>query len=148
MFVLTTAQGQVTIGSLEKPAPGALLELKNIKDSQNPLITANGGLLLPRVDLLYANSLEPSVIGGGNDTEKLAHIGLILYNTNTVDVDNLCPVYILGMEEIIRSLQRRNCGRDRARAGYIYLDNGWFDSKKSNSNLKELGLLHCKILKE
>ncbi|MDR0863783.1 MAG: hypothetical protein LBO74_02470 [Candidatus Symbiothrix sp.] len=86
---------QVTIGSLNDPLKGVLLELKT-KDAQNPnLVTddanatvdeTGGGLLFPRVKLVSKNTLDP-FINSTNPVEwtknaKLTHAGMVVYNIN------------------------------------------------------------------
>ncbi|MDR1591603.1 MAG: hypothetical protein LBS16_01785 [Prevotellaceae bacterium] len=67
---------QVTIGSGIEPAAGALLDLKEHEADENG-VTSTKGLLLPKVDLGTANPF------GDLEDEKLKHIGLMVYNTNT-----------------------------------------------------------------
>ncbi|TWP28504.1 hypothetical protein ETU08_08650 [Apibacter muscae] len=79
---------QVTIGSLSKPVKGSILDLKAQEPDANN-ITAKGGLVLPRVELVDANELTFSDFSiadadnGGN--QKLIHTGLTVYNVSEVD---------------------------------------------------------------
>ncbi|MDR0833320.1 MAG: hypothetical protein LBN93_03935, partial [Candidatus Symbiothrix sp.] len=50
-YSLITVTAQVTIGSLDEPAKGALLELKTQTNLTGGATTDKGGLLLPRVQL-------------------------------------------------------------------------------------------------
>jgi hypothetical protein len=84
-FVTTAANAQVTIGVGEKPAKGALLDLKD--HNPDPLgtdkTTATKGLLLPRVGLTELNKLYPMLPTGYNTAvEDELHIGLNVYNVN------------------------------------------------------------------
>lgn len=88
------SSAQVTIGSGIEPNKGALLDLKeNIGDSRN--ITANKGILLPRVKLTDPDNLYPMFTpdgkGGykeGTKTEEdRAHIGLTVYNVDRCSVN-------------------------------------------------------------
>lgn len=74
-------QAQVTLGSTEKPAEGALLDLKNKKPqpTENQLITADKALLYPRVQLVDIDDLTPLVVGA-SDTQKQQYTGTSVYN--------------------------------------------------------------------
>lgn len=76
--LLTSAQ--VTIGSTEAPAEGAILDLKEEG-------TTKRGLALPRVNLKTRTSLEPCISGDllNDPDQALLHIGLVVYNVNEVD---------------------------------------------------------------
>ena len=73
---------QVTIGAGVEPQRGALLNLRNIPDTGTDNVSANKGLLLPRVSLSCINSLEPFIIDA-DDVQKREHTGLMVYNINT-----------------------------------------------------------------
>ncbi|MGS4344663.1 hypothetical protein ACKUSY_03480 [Myroides odoratus] len=87
LFVLTIGSeiyGQTVIGGATYPVEGALLDLKEYKaNTEN--ITANKGLLLPRVKLTSLTSLLPLV-----QTETVAnkseHIGLQVYHIGDDDI--------------------------------------------------------------
>jgi hypothetical protein len=96
------AKAQVTIGSLNSPAKGALLELKNLEpssgitsvtDEGNITVDKNGGGLgLPRVQLKNRNTLEPFIPEAdpewASEASKIKehHAGLTVYNlTNDSD---------------------------------------------------------------
>lgn len=102
--ILTTAfttllSAQVTIGSKIAPVSGALLDLKESGD----MISANKGLILPRVELSNGNLLLPMFDEVDNDTyikdgerfnlseENLLHSGLLVYNTTE------CKLYGKGL---------------------------------------------------
>ena len=76
-FFTTMIFPQVTIGGLDVPKIGALLDLKQSNAlGQN----SSKGLGLPRVALQAYNKLEPCVV---TDASSMAsHIGLMVYNTN------------------------------------------------------------------
>lgn len=94
LFSVTMAYSQVTIGSSEAPAKGALLQLKDgTKDATNPLLNAKAGLKLPRVHLIDLNNLYPMFEANGAEykigtttyskaTEDETHTGLLVYNKN------------------------------------------------------------------
>jgi hypothetical protein len=79
-------KAQVTIGSLEGPVKGALLDLKehlNAPDST----TSTRGLVLPRVRLVSLNTLEPLIslsdsewLPANQAQTKKEHIGVFVYN--------------------------------------------------------------------
>lgn len=72
---------QVTIGSVSPPVKAALLDLKT-KDTIGPdNVSADKGLLLPRVKLSDLTSLEPLVISATTG-EKKDLAGLQVYNMN------------------------------------------------------------------
>lgn len=75
--------GQVTIGSDETPAAGAILQLKQPGSFSNNA-TATRGLLLPRVALTDRFLLTPMLTGSDltDLTQNKDHIGLTVYNTN------------------------------------------------------------------
>ncbi|WP_165024449.1 FISUMP domain-containing protein [Dysgonomonas sp. ZJ279] len=75
---------QVTIGSNIPPASGALLELKDKNAESGNLATSTKGLLMPRVSLTSLTNLYPMLTGSESDyaTQKIAHVGLMVYNTN------------------------------------------------------------------
>lgn len=74
------ANAQVTIGTAEAPAPGAILHLKNMTNVSGAEATANKGLGMPRVALTSSILLEPCA--PSTDENKKLHIGLFVYNTN------------------------------------------------------------------
>lgn len=94
LFILlvynTAIQAQVTIGSQESPAKGALLDLKE-QPVAGTEITAYKGLLLPRVRLENISELTPLVATTEtNYTDlKLTHKGLTVYNVNPIESQNL-----------------------------------------------------------
>ncbi|MDR1562628.1 MAG: hypothetical protein LBS54_06055 [Dysgonamonadaceae bacterium] len=78
LCIVSAVRANVTIGLLEAPAKGALLQLKNIEPTpatQPGDANANKGLLLPRVKLTALNSLAP--FGNVSATN---HVGLLVYN--------------------------------------------------------------------
>lgn len=83
----TLSNAQVTIGSGESPEEGALLDLKqDVTASNFPVgVTATKGILLPRVYLEKASSLQPLVKETDPDyiNLKKSHKGVIVYNVNT-----------------------------------------------------------------
>jgi hypothetical protein len=79
IFLGTTAtRAQITIGSIEDPAIGALLDLKDQLPNAENVTSTTGGLLLPRVKLSNPNdfSLIPNLEQG----KKKDYTGLLVYN--------------------------------------------------------------------
>ncbi|GHT10560.1 hypothetical protein FACS189432_04000 [Bacteroidia bacterium] len=77
------AHAQVTIGSLEKPVKGAILDIKSQVSDINNVTSKSGGLVLSRVDLVNKNTLEPFIKTGSAEwtaDTKLKHTGLLVYN--------------------------------------------------------------------
>lgn len=75
------AFGQITIGSNIKPNDGALLDLKEIdSDGAN----SSKGLELAKVALIASDNLLPCA--PNNLENRASHIGLIVYNTATIDI--------------------------------------------------------------
>jgi hypothetical protein len=66
---------QVTIGALDDPVSGALLEIKS-QDSTK-------GVLIPRVKLIKYDSLAPLCTGAITDVEKKKVTGMVVYNVNS-----------------------------------------------------------------
>jgi len=88
-----TVLSQVTIGNTEKPADGALLQLKNKTEDPTTGSNANKGLMLPRVQLISPSELYPMF--DKDDTnytteQKSNHTGLIVYVPELWN-DNYCP---------------------------------------------------------
>jgi hypothetical protein len=91
-------KAQVTIGSLNEPQKGILLELKTVEvtnptsltDPDNETVDATGGGLgLPRVRLIDRNTLDPFIDSNNgqewNDNAKLTHAGMVVYNIHVSD---------------------------------------------------------------
>lgn len=84
------AYAQMTIGSLEAPASGTILQLKNIDGVTGGEANATKGLALPRVALTKLDSLDDM----GSGLDKDAHIGLMVYNTGkdeSSEATRFCP---------------------------------------------------------
>jgi hypothetical protein len=75
---------QVTIGTQEAPVSGALLDLKEYADRADS-VSANHGVVLPRVRLQNIYTLAPLVTETETDAIKKAHIGLTVYNLTYTD---------------------------------------------------------------
>jgi len=80
--------GQVTIGLGEEPEKAALLQLKDQQSDAGNVTSTTGGLLLPRVRLERKNELNP-FIGGASEEDRLLHTGLMVYNLQEVEEENL-----------------------------------------------------------
>jgi hypothetical protein len=89
MFFASAMNAQVTVGTLELPADGALLQLKNIPEATPEAANANKGLLLPRVLLNDYRTLCPAVCDNYDDRKN--HTGLIVYNLTDYKDGNLIP---------------------------------------------------------
>ncbi|GHT36495.1 hypothetical protein AGMMS49574_28320 [Bacteroidia bacterium] len=91
-----TVKSQVTIGSSENPAAGALLQLKEISGVSDDGPDAYGGLAMPRVNLTVVDKLYPMFLSdktnasSGPDANYVtneaalnkSHTGLLVYNSN------------------------------------------------------------------
>lgn len=84
LLLSTQAIAQVTIGMLDAPTDGALLQLKNQHTSvSGNLINADKGMLLPRVELTDIRNLYPMFpTVYDKDKEDPPHAGLMVYNVN------------------------------------------------------------------
>lgn len=99
-----SVNAQVTIGSGERPVSGAILDLKQIKGVVDGEYDSYKGLMLPRVMLSKKNELFPMFLSNPEDptsganaeytTNKTnldkSHTGLIVYNLNENDDEELC----------------------------------------------------------
>ncbi|GHT59824.1 hypothetical protein AGMMS50239_07350 [Bacteroidia bacterium] len=93
---ITELSAQVTIGSLEEPTKGALLQLKEISGITDDSPDAYKGLAMPRVHLTDENNLYPMLLADPADPASgpnadytankswldKSHTGLIVYNSN------------------------------------------------------------------
>lgn len=102
----TYLKAQVTIGNSERPAEGALLQLKNISGVINQDANATKGLLLPRVNLESQVDLYPMYNDKKEyyETNKIdvdkQHIGLIVYNLKDMRIpDSHCDPIRLDKED-------------------------------------------------
>ncbi|MDR1562467.1 MAG: hypothetical protein LBS54_05215 [Dysgonamonadaceae bacterium] len=88
LAISTPAMSQVTIGSTEDPTTGALLQIKQIEDVNYYEPNANGGLLLPRVELnpSDAEPMKPVINGAITEPEQKKHTGLVVYNMTTTQL--------------------------------------------------------------
>lgn len=98
LFVCVYMQGQVTIGSSEKPIDGALLQLSNMTDYNAGEANATKGLGLPRVQLMSPTELYPMFKDTDSEyntdskkkTQKEIHTGMLVYAPKLWS-DNYCP---------------------------------------------------------
>ena len=95
---------QVTIGTNEAPASGALLQLKEKQNIIDGSANATGGLNLPRVALSKKKQLYPMFLANPEDPNSgptgyyaankaaldASHKGLIVYNLTDDDDEDLC----------------------------------------------------------
>lgn len=95
----TSLNAQVTIGSGEKPAEGALLDLKQ-ESKTDGAANSHKGLGLPRVKLTNKANLFPMFSDdtdyrdnteGKKEIEDSAHTGLVVYNINTDFCEEIYP---------------------------------------------------------
>lgn len=103
LFLVSSIDAQVTIGSLEKPVTGSLLQLKNL-DTDSKGVNSNKGLGLPRVMLSKKDALFPMFLidpadpASGGESDYLQdknnidkkHTGLLVYNTIANYEEDLC----------------------------------------------------------
>lgn len=105
-FILSQGNiySQVVIGSGEPPSPGALLQLKNIRNVTNGEANATKGLIMPRVTLSKKTELYPMFLSdpenpssGPNDnyeenknTIDTIHTGLVVFNITENIEEVLC----------------------------------------------------------
>ncbi|MFT3995396.1 MAG: FISUMP domain-containing protein [Dysgonomonas sp.] len=85
LFISIPAASQVTVGSVEPPVKGALLQLKEIENAPDGDINSTKGLALPRVKLIQKRNADISVTIDGvapNAYSGDDHTGLVVYNTN------------------------------------------------------------------
>lgn len=86
LTLATGIYGQVTIGSLEAPSSGALLDLKEGSDGRS-----RKGLGLPRVEL---HSLDQLRLGTSDYSgEELVYTGLVVFNAKKTETQvlRICP---------------------------------------------------------
>lgn len=88
---------QVTLGTTEKPIEGALLQLKNLPQTEeNELTNATKGLMMPRVLLTKKYELIPMFSDNLEDYNRdkanidLEHTGLLVYNTQANTTELIC----------------------------------------------------------
>ncbi|MDR0749984.1 MAG: hypothetical protein LBF62_10525 [Tannerellaceae bacterium] len=73
------AHAQVTIGSDESPAKGALLDVKQQNSLTEGGTTSTKGILFPRVELSALKSLSP-LVSSPSQADNLTHKGIVVYN--------------------------------------------------------------------
>jgi hypothetical protein len=83
LLLATNLHAQVTIGSENEPAKGALLELKTHANYADSTTTEKGGLLLPRVKLVEEYNLQPFINTTLTHADSIEHIGLTVYNVSS-----------------------------------------------------------------
>jgi hypothetical protein len=99
MLVLASATGiysQVTIGSVESPVSGAILQIKSIDDAVSAGgVNADKGVGFPRVGLVKKDQLQPmysaSDAAALTAAQKTAHKGLVVFNINDIESEDLVP---------------------------------------------------------
>lgn len=81
LSIVIDANSQVTIGSLENPIEGAILQLKNGPNITDNSANATKGLLLPKVSLSAINGL---VLTNKEISKEqfVSHKGLVVYNVS------------------------------------------------------------------
>jgi hypothetical protein len=87
MMSITSAYAQVTIGTNIAPQKAALLELATQQADADNVTSTKGGLVMPRVKLVSATTLEPFITTTDPDWQNNAstkikekHTGLVVYN--------------------------------------------------------------------
>jgi len=81
LFVYNYMPAQVTIGMLENPQGGALLDLKESNDVGINTPNSTKGLLFPKVSLVSSTSLEP-LFEETDEPQTISSLGMIVYNVN------------------------------------------------------------------
>lgn len=148
LFFSTNSYSQITIGSTEKSIKAGLLDLKTdiAKTSDIGTESSDKGLLLPRVMLTNINELSP-FINSATNKEKLEHIGLTVYNVNTVS-PFLAGIYIwngsswgYAKQQKTTSIFNATNGTSKAskelRLGGTLIEETVIDQNKYNLNFKE-----------
>ena len=89
-FILSTTnlKSQITIGSNETPAAGALLQLKDKPGIVGGAPNSDKGISMPRVKLEKTNKLAPCA-DETSGTNAIDHVGLVVYNTTSNE--EFCP---------------------------------------------------------
>lgn len=82
--VSIASYSQITIGNSEKPAEGAILQLKNIEGVTDNNQNSTKGLGLPKIELLPNGKIK----GAESLSLDEKHIGMVGYNT--VETDEYC----------------------------------------------------------
>lgn len=108
LFGITKAQ--VTIGSDNEPAKGAILDIKTQNSDVNNVTSDKGGLLLPRVQLKGLYSLLPFIPDANLSTEGSKHIGLTVYNITPVTAQNLVKGFYIwdGLKWVLTTISADN----------------------------------------
>ncbi len=92
LSISVSAYTQVTIGSIDQPSPGALLDLKQYP-SEADNSNSNKGLLLPRVEIVKESTDLATSLGlsaGIYDNQE--HVGLMVYSIKNWGYPNVkCP---------------------------------------------------------
>jgi hypothetical protein len=90
LFFTAAVQAQVTVGSGNPPAKGAILDVKQ-NESTTGGATSTKGFIFPRVSLDSLSSLTPllSAADASDATQKTIHKGTIIYNVNVSSAKNL-----------------------------------------------------------
>jgi hypothetical protein len=112
-------KAQVSMGSLNEPQKGVLLELKTkeannpvlVTDAENETVDANGGgLLFPRVKLTDKSTLEPFVDSKGQSA--VTYAGMVVYNL-TVSDDFQLGLYVWNGSEWSKVSEGSDAGKER-----------------------------------
>jgi len=81
LLICNFVQAQVTIGTLDVPHEGALLDLKENNKVSRTEPNATKGLLFPKVSLSSSTSLEP-LFSTTAEPHKTSSMGMVVYNVN------------------------------------------------------------------
>jgi len=81
LFIYNYMPAQVTIGTLEDPQEGALLDLKENNKAVRNEPNSTKGLLFPKVSLVSSVSLSP-LFTATEEPQKTSSTGMIVYNVN------------------------------------------------------------------
>ena len=93
LMITGNVQAQTTVGVMEPPVNGALLQIKNIAGVTDGSVNATKGLCFPRVALVKGNQLQPMYSEADaaalSADQRQVHRGLIVYNINEIVTEGL-----------------------------------------------------------
>lgn len=118
---ISSANGQVTIGSHIAPNEGALLDLKQF-DSPDGGVNSYKGLGLSRVKLQKLKKLDPCTDDNSAASQQ-EHVGLMLYNLTNDFEENLCEGLYVWDSELWQKLGEA-CPKLKAEVANSYIMDG------------------------
>ncbi|MDR1763889.1 MAG: hypothetical protein LBR64_08080 [Dysgonamonadaceae bacterium] len=109
LFCSHNLKGQVTIGKMENPIKGALMQFKTVDDeTSDGEANAALGIGFPRVALVQRDQLQPMYSAAEaaalDDKTRQAHRGLVVYNvTSNADLDLEQGIYVWDGEKWVET---------------------------------------------